>query len=411
MTRCAAVIPCYQHERFIGAAIESVLAQTRPPDRFLVVDDGSRDSSAAVVAGYAARGVELLRQENAGAHATLNRAIARVAEDCDVVAILNSDDTWEPARLERCLDHLEGHSELGVVCTRLQVVDADGVPLSGDSVRRRWFDVAWSLGDTGDLSMPEWLGIANFPATTSNIVARADDLLARPFRPYRFCHDYSFLLESALRGRLGVLDESLLRYRVHESNTMVMDPAPLVRELLRLELDLRRALQPDLRRDPELRERFYRFARARWDNFSSLSAGLFEYAVGELLAGDSEERIEALLRDIAEHAPAELGAVPQAELQKLDLAEGRAVSRAELVERNERLAGDIADQSRYHAWLMGSKWLALGRLLGLCGDLVPKRGDEEHLRRRVRSSRWVRLGGTLGIGSARKLLELSEPGR
>jgi len=191
---------------------------------------------------------------------------------------------------------------------------------------------------------------------------------------------------------------------------MVMDPAPLVRELLRLELDLRRALQPDLRRDPELRERFYRFARARWDNFSSLSAGLFDYAVGELLAAEPEGSIETLLRDIAEQAPAELTAVPQAELQKLDLTTGRAVSRTELVERNERLARDIADRSRYHAWLMGSKWLALGRLFGLCGDLVPQRGDDERLRRRVLSSRWVRLGGALGIGSARKLLDLSKRG-
>lgn len=410
MTRCATVIPCYQHERFVREAIESVLAQSRPPERFVVVDDGSTDGSADIVASYADRGVELIRQENAGAHAALNRAVAEVAEDCDVIAVLNSDDAWEPTRLERCLDLLAQRSEIGVVCTRLRVVDAEGEGLPDDSARRRWFDVAWSLGDGGDLTLPEWLGIANFPATTSNIVARTEDLLARPFRPYRFCHDYSFLLESALRGRLGLHEESLLRYRVHESNTMVMDPAPLVRELLRLELDLRRALQPDFRNDPALRKRFYGFARARWDNCSSLSAGLFDYAVGELLAADSETGIETLLADIAEQAPPELSAVPQSELQKLDLARGRAVSRGELVERNERLVDDGVARSRYYAWLMGSKWLALGRLLGLCGDLVPQRGDDERLRHRVRSSRWVRLGARLGVGSARKLLELSEAG-
>jgi glycosyltransferase involved in cell wall biosynthesis len=411
VTRCAAVIPCYRHERFVAEAIESVLAQTRPPDRFLVVDDGSPDGSAEVVAGYSSRGVELVRQENAGAHATLNRAVARVAEDCDVVAILDSDDAWEPRRLELCLDHLESRPDLGVVCTRLRVVDAEGRGLPDESPRRRWFDVAWSLGDAGDLSLSEWLGMANFPATTSNVVARAGDLLARPFRPYRFCHDYSFLLESALRERLGVLDETLLRYRVHDDNTMVMDPAPLVRELLRLEVDLRRALQTDLRSDPALRERFRGFSRARWDNFSSLSAGLFDYAVGELLAAESDDRIDALLGDVAERAPAELSTVPQAALQKLDLARGHATSRAELVERNERLVRDSADRSRYHAWLMGSKWLALGRLLGLCTDLVPSRADDERLRRRVRDSRWVQLGATLRIGSAVRLLELSEPGR
>jgi glycosyltransferase involved in cell wall biosynthesis len=407
VTRCAAVIPCYMHERFVGEAIESVLAQTRPPDRFLVIDDGSRDGSAAVIERYAARGVELVRQENAGAHATLNRAVARVAEDCELIGILNSDDAWEPTRLEHCVRRLERQPELGVVCTRLTVVDGDGERLPDDSARRRWFDVAWSLGDAGDLTLPEWLGMANFPATTSNVVARATDLLAQPFRPYRFCHDYAFLLESALRRRLGVVDEPLLRYRVHESNTMVMDPAPLVRELLRLELDLHRSLQPELRTDPGLRRRFYAFARSSWDNFSSLQAGLLHYALGELLAAEPEARLEALQLELAEHELDELSAVPQAELQKLDLREGRAVSRAELVERNGRLVASLAEQARYHAWLMGSRWLALGRLVGLCGELVPARGDPGSLRGRVRGSRWVRLGAALRIGSARKLLELS----
>lgn len=409
MTRCAAIIPCYQHERFVGEAIESVLAQSRPPDRFLVIDDGSRDGSADIVASFATRGVELLRQENAGAHATLNRAVREVATDCDVIAILNSDDAWEPSRLERCLEHLAERPGLGVVCTGLQVIDSEGAALPDDSARRRWFDVAWSLGAAGDLSLTEWLAMANFPATTSNIVARKEDLLERPFRAYRFCHDYSFLLESALRARIGVLDEPLLRYRVHDNNTMVMDPAPLVRELLQLELDLRRALQPDLTRDPELRERFYGFARARWDNGSSLSAGLFEYAIGEWLAAEPPERIDALLTELTAQAPEELTTVPQADLQKLDLAAGRAVSRAELVERNERLRLAAVARARYHAWLMGSKWLSLGRLLGLCNDLVPRRDDDERLRQRVRGSRWVQLGGRLGIGSVRKILELSEP--
>ena len=411
VSRCAAVIPCYRHERFVGEAIESVLAQTRPPDRFLVVDDGSPDGSADVVASYSSRGVELVRQENAGAHATLNRAVATVAEDCDVIAILDSDDVWEPERLEQCAGFLDARPDLGVVCTGLRVIDVDGTPLPEESARRRWFDVAWSLGEAGDLTPAEWLGMANFPATTSNVVARRDDLLARPFRPYRFCHDYAFLLESALRGRLGVIDAPLLRYRVHDTNTMVMDPAPLVRELLRLELELRRSLQPDLRTDESLRARFFGFARARWDNFSSLSAGIFEFAVGELIAELSEERLAALLEQVAERDLTELGAVPQAELQKLDLAAGRAIPRSELVERNERLVRDSRERARYHAWLMGSKWLALGRLLGLGSDLVPDRGDDERLRARVRDSRWVRLGCALGIRSVRKLVELSEPGR
>ena len=375
--RCAVVIPSYNHARYVGAALESALAQTRPPDRVVVVDDGSSDDSAAVVAGFRGRGVELVVQENAGAHAALNRAVALAAADCELVAILNSDDLYEPRRLEACLAHLEARPDLGVVCSELSVIDDAGRPLSEDAPRRRWFEVAWSLGAAGDLSLVEWLGMVNFPATTSNVVARARDLLAHPFRPYRYCHDYAFLLEAALRGRLGVVDEPLLRYRVHDANTIVMDPAPLVRELLRLQADLWRSLGPELADDPGLRERFYGFARASWDNASSLHAGLFQVALARLLSALPEERVEGALAALGESGLGELRAPPNAALQKEDLRAGRAVLRSELLERSARSEG------------------AVRRL--------------ERLRRQVRGSRLVRLGAALGVSSARRLLELSDP--
>ncbi|HEX2484038.1 MAG TPA: glycosyltransferase family 2 protein [Myxococcota bacterium] len=371
--RCAVVIPSFEHARFVGAALDSALSQTRPPARVVVVDDGSRDETPAIVARYEARGVELHVQPNAGAHAALNRACALAATDCDVVAILNSDDVYEPRRLERCLDELASRPDAGVVCTALSVIDDEGRPLPADAPRRRWFDVAWSLGAAGDLTLPEWLGQVNFPATSSNVVARASDLRAQPFRPYRYCHDYAFLLESALRGRLAIVSEPLLRYRVHGANTMVMDPAPLVRELLRLHADLYRALAPDLRADPALRERLRAFARASFDNASSLHAGLFQTLVAELLAAVPDERVAAALAELETAGLAELREPPNASLQKEDLRAGRAVSRSELLERNARLELAARELAR--------------------------------LRRHVQGSRWVRLGAALGVKSARRLLE------
>ena len=375
--RCAVVIPSFDHARFVGAALDSALGQTRRPDRIVVVDDGSRDATASVVAGYRDRGVELHVQENAGAHAALNRAVALAAEDCELVAVLNSDDVYEPRRLERCLTRLEGRPEVGVVCSELAVIDDDGRPLDPEAPRRRWFDVAWSLGSAGDLSLVEWLGMVNFPATTSNVVARARDLLERPFRPYRYCHDYAFLLESALRDRLAVVREPLLRYRVHAANTMVMDPAPLVRELLRLQVDLYRALAPDLPRDAGLRERLRAFARASFDNASSLHAGLFQTLVAEVLAALPDERVAAALGALEAAGLPELREPPNASLQKDDLRAGRAVLRSELLERNARLEGAARELAR--------------------------------LRRHLGGSRWVRLGAALGLGSARRLLEGGAP--
>jgi len=371
--RCAVVVPSFDHARFVGAALDSALAQTRPPDRIVVVDDGSRDGTPDVVAGYRERGVELHVQANAGAHAALNRGVALAARDCEVIALLNSDDVWEAGRLERCLARLAEDPQAGVVCSALTVVDDDGKPLDPDAPRRRWFDVAWSLGAGGDLSLVEWLGMVNFPATTSNVVARAADLLARPFRPYRYCHDYAFLLESALRGRLAVVPEPLLRYRVHAANTMVMDPAPLVRELLRLQIDLYRALAPELAGDGALRAGLAAFARASFDNASSLHAGLFQLVAAHALADWTEERAAQALAGLEGAGLPELREPPNARLQKEDLRAGRAVLRSELLERNARLA----EAAR----------------------------ELERLRRHAAGSRWLRLGAALGLGSARRLLE------
>jgi hypothetical protein len=301
----------------------------------------------------------------------LNRAVALAAEDCELVAILNSDDVYEPRRLERCLGELAARPDLGVVCSELAVIDEDGRPLDADAPRRRWFDVAWSLGAAGDLSLVEWLGMVNFPATTSNVVARARDLLERPFRPYRYCHDYAFLLESALRDRLGVVPEPLLRYRTHASNTMVVDPAPLVRELLRLQVDLYRTLAPHLLGDARLRERLRALARASFDNASSFHAGLFQTLVAEVLAALPDERVGAALAELEGAGLPELREPPNAALQKEDLRAGRAVLRSELLERNARLADAARELAR--------------------------------LRRHVEGSRWLRLGAALGLGSARRL--------
>ena len=207
-------------------------------------------------------------------------------------------------------------------------------------------------------------------------MARARELELRPFRPYRYCHDYAFLLEAALRGRLGILDEPLLRYRVHDANTIVMDPAPLVRELLALQADLWRSVAGDLAVEPGLRERFYAFARASWDNASSLNAGLFQVALARLVASVPEERVGALLGELEAAAFPELREPPNARLQKEDLRAGRAVLRSELLERNERL------ERAAHAL--------------------------ERLRRQVAGSRLVRAGAKLGVGSAKRLLALAE---
>src|ERR1044072_6676332 len=98
----AVVIPLYNHERYIADTLRSVLAQTRPAEKIVIVDDGSTDGSAAVVQReFTDARIVLIQQKNAGAHAAINRGI-KEATDCEFIAILNSDDLFDPRRLAYC---------------------------------------------------------------------------------------------------------------------------------------------------------------------------------------------------------------------------------------------------------------------------------------------------------------------
>src|SRR5215469_2901694 len=99
------IIPLYNRREEIGRAIASALRQSRVPDEIIVVDDASRDGSAEVVAALGDRRIRLLRHErNQGAAAARNTGIA--AAKGDWIALLDSDDEWEPEKLARQLEAL-----------------------------------------------------------------------------------------------------------------------------------------------------------------------------------------------------------------------------------------------------------------------------------------------------------------
>ena len=117
------VIPVYQGERYLGEAVESLLAQTRVPHQILVVDDGSTDRSAEVAASFGER-VELLRQPNRGNATARNNGIAHSTQP--YVAFLDADDVATADRVESQLALLEGAEPPDIVFGRMiQFVSPD----------------------------------------------------------------------------------------------------------------------------------------------------------------------------------------------------------------------------------------------------------------------------------------------
>ena len=98
MGHVSVIIPTYNYGRFIAETIESALGQTLLPHEVIVVDDGSTDETAEVVASFGER-VRYIYQENAGVCAARNRGVA--ASSGDLIAFLDADDIWEPTKLEK----------------------------------------------------------------------------------------------------------------------------------------------------------------------------------------------------------------------------------------------------------------------------------------------------------------------
>lgn len=103
MCKVSAIIPTYNRAGRLGQALESVVAQNRPPEEIIVVDDGSTDETAALVA-QRFPSVRYIYQPRSGVSSARNRGIE--AAGGEWLAFLDSDDCWMPDKLARQVDAL-----------------------------------------------------------------------------------------------------------------------------------------------------------------------------------------------------------------------------------------------------------------------------------------------------------------
>jgi len=274
------IIPSYNHAKYIPDAIRSVLQQTLPPERLVIIDDGSQDNSVDVVRTFNDPRIHVVEQKNQGAHIALTRGI-ELSRDCDFISILNSDDRYHPERFARCAAYLEKHPGTELVCSRIRLIDESGTTVGRRDGRQRRIDRIWSnLGKTSDLAAS--LGYGNFTKTTSNFFFRSGAIEA--FRPYRFVHDYFAALVVALRGALGLIQQELLDYRVHAANTIKAEgKGAVVQEVIRMHLDLLAELRPSLETDPLLRKRVLNYLKVVLNNYTDMRAELLVLSIARSL--------------------------------------------------------------------------------------------------------------------------------
>jgi glycosyltransferase involved in cell wall biosynthesis len=157
MTGVSVIIPTYNHAESLRQTVGSILQQTHMPLEVIIVDDGSVDATEAVCAGLP-EPVRYIRQENAGVSAARNRGISEAKGEW--VALADSDDLWDPVKLEVQLAALARAPEARWCATGCQVIGPDGEAVPGRQSFDRVFAVFDSVREPPKSFFSRWLSRA-----------------------------------------------------------------------------------------------------------------------------------------------------------------------------------------------------------------------------------------------------------
>ena len=216
------IIPAYNGERFIRAAIESVQAQTVPVSEIIVVDDGSEDRTAEIAKEL---GVILIQQPNQGVCAARNAGIRAATNPW--VAFIDQDNLWEPKKIEEQWAATELHSDVATVSCHMRWFADESI--RGQNAQ---FEMDGGYGNENDgrtayfSDVGSHLPFSRMIDYTSSLLVRRDVILAAGAFNERLAQneDLECFLRVVARSGLAIVRKPLVWHRVHDRNTSMNDP-------------------------------------------------------------------------------------------------------------------------------------------------------------------------------------------
>ncbi|MBK8750322.1 MAG: glycosyltransferase family 2 protein [Candidatus Competibacteraceae bacterium] len=216
------LIPAYNAENFIIEALDSIAHQLRRPEEIIVVDDGSKDSTALLVRQWSSNKefvVNLIQQENKGLPAARNRGIS--ASSCDWIALLDADDLFLPNHLAEMEQAVSYQPEVVAVfgdCILFGHTDINSEPFSHKKAT-----LAASLINNGVYILGEKLYSSiihgNYIKPCCFVFKRSMAIEIGMFdESMKFIEDRDFMLRLSRKGNFGFVDRVTAKARLHENN-------------------------------------------------------------------------------------------------------------------------------------------------------------------------------------------------
>jgi hypothetical protein len=209
MPRVTVLMPLFNGERHVGAAIESILRQTYRDFELVIVDDGSTDQSRQIARSYQDPRIRILvNDRNIGLAASLNRGLT--ASHGELIARQDNDDLSDPERLDRQVAMMAARPELALLGSQADAIGEDGRALKPvdrpiDEISIRWY------------------GLFDNPFVHTSVMFRRalvwdDDIHGYPELAY--AEDYALWSSVMRRYPVANLADRLVTFRVRSTSKM-----------------------------------------------------------------------------------------------------------------------------------------------------------------------------------------------
>ncbi len=203
MPKVTVLMAVYNGEKYLRAAMESILNQTFRDFELMIIDDASTDSTPEIISSYPDPRIRVLKNEtNLGLTKSLNKGLKEAVGE--YVARMDADDISLPERLVQQVSYLDKHPDIALIGCRVEVIDDKGQSLG----------ISHSLATTRE-SIFYWL-IFNNVLTHSSVMFRRDVVmnLGGYDESHRYVEDYGLWNKLSLRFGMELLDEVHVKWRL-----------------------------------------------------------------------------------------------------------------------------------------------------------------------------------------------------
>lgn len=204
--KISVIMPTLNAEKYLKKAIDSILNQTFKNFEFIIIDDNSTDNTIKIIKNYKDKRIKLIKGKNKGIASALNLGIKH--SKGEYIARMDADDISLPQRLEKQIQFMDQHSEIGIC-------GANVIPLTDDPKYKSWGN--WLKTEPKVIDI-----LSNVAFCHPTVILRKSTILKNGLyykEGLRYTEDQELWFRAIKVTNFYNLKEKLFRYRINKTNT------------------------------------------------------------------------------------------------------------------------------------------------------------------------------------------------